>query len=166
MANVNAKKAASVGTTAAETVPAALISLADGAPVSDAGDTFVSLEEALASSGNDPLAVLVQPADDVRALAPVLGRLTQVAISFPTFRDGRGYSSARLLRDELGYTGQLRAVGDVLLDQVVFLKRCGFDVAALRKASDAPLVAKALSRFADVYQPASDTDVPVWKRRR
>ena len=79
-------------------------------------------------------AVRLEPSDDARALIPDLGRLALVEIGFPTFRDGRGYSAARILR-EAGYTGELRAAGDVLVDQMPFMRRCGFDAFA-RPARD------------------------------
>lgn len=109
-------------------------------------------------------AVRLEPDDDARALIPHLERLTLVEIAFPKFRDGRGYSSARILR-EAGYTGELRAQGDVLVDQIAFMKRCGFD----SFVPDAPLnqadVDAALSRYDHVYQGAADAAVPVWKLR-
>ncbi|MCZ8170225.1 MAG: DUF934 domain-containing protein, partial [Brevundimonas sp.] len=71
-------------------------------------------------------AVRLEPGDDARDLIPHLDRLQLIEVNFPVFGDGRGYSAARILR-EAGYQGELRAVGDVLVDQVAFLRRCGFD---------------------------------------
>ena len=88
-----------------------------------------------------------------------------VEVGFPSFRDGRGYSAARILR-EAGYTGELRAAGDVLVDQLPFMRRCGFDSFAPEAAIDAATLARALSRYTAVYQPAADGAVPVWRRRR
>ena len=109
-------------------------------------------------------AVRVEVGDDARALLPLLAGLALVEVDFPAFTDGRGYSSARVLR-EGGYTGELRAVGDVLVDQLAFMRRCGFD----SFAPDAPLVASevdaALARFPHVYQPAADERVPIWTLR-
>lgn len=109
-------------------------------------------------------AVRIEPGDDARDLLPHLGRLALVEVNFPVFGDGRGYSAARILR-EAGYAGELRAVGDVLVDQLAFLRRCGFD----SFAPDAPLneadVAAALARYPHVYQPAADDAVPIWKLR-
>ncbi|MFN3747867.1 MAG: DUF934 domain-containing protein [Sphingorhabdus sp.] len=109
-------------------------------------------------------AVRLEPDDDARALIPHLDRLALIEIAFPKFRDGRGYSSARILR-EAGYTGELRAQGDVLVDQIAFMKRCGFD----SFSPEAPLnhadVEAALSRYDHVYQGAADAAVPVWKLR-
>jgi uncharacterized protein (DUF934 family) len=112
----------------------------------------------------DAHAVRVEAGEDVRKLIPHLGRLRLVEISFPRFRDGRGYSAARILR-ESGYTGELRAEGDVLVDQILFMRRCGFDSFAPAQPLDARLVEEALARFPFVYQAATDAAVPVWKLR-
>jgi uncharacterized protein (DUF934 family) len=109
-------------------------------------------------------AVRLEPDDDARALLPHLGRIALIEIAFPKFRDGRGYSSARILR-EAGYTGELRAEGDVLVDQIGFMRRCGFDSFAPARPLDMAAVERALTRFDHVYQPAADGAVPVWKLR-
>ena len=109
-------------------------------------------------------AVRIEPGDDARALLPYLDRLTLVEITFPAFRDGRGYSSARILR-EAGYTGELRAAGDVLVDQLSFMKRCGFDSFAPNVPLDPAVVEASLARYDYVYQRAADAAVPVWKLR-
>lgn len=88
-------------------------------------------------------AVRIEPGDDARALLPFLDRLALVEVNFPGFGDGRGYSSARILR-EAGYAGELRAVGDVLIDQLSHMRRCGFDSfaptnASTKKTPPAPL---------------------------
>jgi uncharacterized protein (DUF934 family) len=83
---------------------------------------------ARAEESNDVgLGVLIKPADDVKRLEPYLYRLEIVAVAFPAFNDGRGFSHASLLRQRLGYANELRAVGDVLIDQVPLMLRCGFD---------------------------------------
>ena len=94
----------------------------------------------------DHPAVWLAPEETPDALLPHLDRLALVAIHFPVFTDGRGYSLARLLRSRHGYTGELRAVGDVLRDQLYFLQRCGFDSFALR--ADQP-PEEALAAFHD-----------------
>ena len=109
-------------------------------------------------------AVRLEPDDDARALIPHLDRLALIEIAVPKFRDGRGYSSARILR-EAGYSGELRAQGDVLVDQIAFMKRCGFDSFAPKASLNQADVEAALSRFEHVYQPAADAGVPVWKLR-
>ncbi len=109
-------------------------------------------------------AVRVEAGEDVTRLFPHLGRIDLVEIAFPRFRDGRGFSSARLLR-EAGYAGELRAAGDVLVDLIAFMRRCGFDAFAPDAPLDGEDVANALSRFPFSYQHASDAAVPIWKLR-
>ncbi len=109
-------------------------------------------------------AVQIKPGDDARALIAHLDRLTLVEVTFPAFRDGRGYSSARILR-EAGYKGELRAAGDILVDQVNYMKRCGFDSFALNVPLDEKVVAKLTSVFPNAYQAAADSAVPIWKLR-
>ncbi len=115
-------------------------------------------------AGSNATAVRIEPGDDARALIPYLDRLTLIEVAFPKFRDGRGYSSARILR-EAGYTGELRVQGDVLIDQIAFMKRCGFDSFAPDVPLDPAAVETALSTYADFYQKAADSAVPVWKLR-
>ncbi len=115
-------------------------------------------------AGSNATAVRIEPGEDARDLIPHLDRITLVEINFPKFRDGRGYSSARILR-EAGYTGEMRAVGDVLVDQVAFMTRCGFDSFVPDVPLDPIVVERALSTYADVYQAAADAAVPVWKLR-
>ena len=109
-------------------------------------------------------AVRIETGDDARELIPYLGQLALVEIAFPSFRDGRGYSSARVLR-EAGYTGELRAEGDVLLDQIAPMRRCGFDSFAPEKAIDRVAAEAVIARYDHVYQCAADAAVPVWKLR-
>ncbi|MEY3833281.1 MAG: hypothetical protein RLZZ130_759 [Pseudomonadota bacterium] len=109
-------------------------------------------------------AVRLEPDDDARALIPFLDRLTLIEVAFPKYRDGRGYSSARILR-EAGYTGELRAQGDVLVDQIAFMRRCGFDSFAPEASLNPEAVARALSTYDQFYQKVADAAVPVWKLR-
>lgn len=108
--------------------------------------------------------VRIEPGDDARALLPYLDRLALIEVSFPTFRDGRGYSSARILR-EAGYRGELRAQGDVLVDQLATMRRCGFDSFSPEKALDDATVDAVLKRYPEAYQNAADAITPVWKLR-
>ena len=109
-------------------------------------------------------AVRLQPGDDARALAPHLARLHLIEIAFPKFRDGRGYSAARILR-ELGFTGELRAIGDILVDQLTFLRRCGIDGVAPDQPLDPAVVERTLARYPYVYQRATDDADPIWALR-
>ena len=112
----------------------------------------------------DAASVRVEAGDDVRRLAPHLDRIRLIEVDFPKFRDGRGFSSARVLR-EMGYTGEIKATGDVLVDLVFFMRRCGFD----SFAPDAPFndadVQAAMTRYPYVYQDAADGAVPIWRLR-
>ena len=109
--------------------------------------------------------VLLEPNDDPAALAGILERLALVAVRFPKFSDGRGYSSARLLRERYGFRGELRAVGDVLRDQVLFMKRCGFDAFTLREDQDATEALAALGELGEQYQASYDEPQPLFRRR-
>jgi len=123
----------------------------------------VTLDAFVAGQSNAN-AVRIETGDDARKLIPHLTRIALIEIAFPTFRDGRGYSSARILR-EAGYTGELRAEGDVLVDQIVPMRRCGFDSFAPAKPIDPELAAAVLARYPNVYQRAADSSVPVWQLR-
>ncbi|SFJ58696.1 protein of unknown function [Sphingomonas sp. NFR04] len=109
-------------------------------------------------------AVRIESGEDARALLPHLNRIALIEVSFPSFRDGRGYSTARILR-EAGYKGELRAQGDVLVDQIPLMRRCGFDSFAPDAPIDAATLEAALNRYDFRYQTAADTIVPVWKLR-
>ncbi len=122
----------------------------------------VTLDSFLGQS--NATAVRIESGEDARALLPHLDRISLVEVSFPRFRDGRGYSSARILR-EAGYTGELRAQGDVLVDQIPLMRRCGFDSFAPEAEVDEAVLAASLARYDHVYQAAADPAVPVWKRR-
>ncbi|HEY2445746.1 MAG TPA: phosphoadenylyl-sulfate reductase [Rhizomicrobium sp.] len=93
---------------------------------------------------------------DVSLLAPHLGGLALIALDFPNFRDGRAYSQARRLREQFGYRGELRATGDVLRDQFLFMLRSGFDSFDVRKPGDAPFFMEAVRRYSVRYQSTSD----------
>jgi uncharacterized protein (DUF934 family) len=120
--------------------------------------------EAFVDGQTNATAVRLEAGDDARALLPFLEQLALIEVSFPTFRDGRGYSAARILR-EGGYRGELRAAGDVLVDQLPFMRRCGFDSFAPEVELDAAALRRALDRYDHHYQPAADGAIPVWKLR-
>ena len=107
------------------------------------------------SQQTNATAVRIEPGDDARDLLPHLDRLALVEVSFPAWTDGRGYSSARILR-EAGYTGELRAVGAVLIDQLSHMRRCGFDSFAPDKRLDEEDAARAFATWENVYQRAAD----------
>jgi len=99
------------------------------------------------------------------ALSPHLDKLPAIAINFPKFVDGRGYSYARILRDRLGYQGELHAVGDILHDQLFYLKRCGFNAFAVREDKDIGVAKNGLSDFTDSYQSATVQTEPLFRKR-
>lgn len=116
----------------------------------------------LARSGK--VGVWLGPADDVEQLVAAGPLPELVAVHFPAFTDGRGYSTARLLRERYGFKGELRAIGDVLRDELFELARCGFDAFALRADQDAETCLKAFDDFSEVYQAAVDRG-PLFARR-
>jgi uncharacterized protein (DUF934 family) len=101
----------------------------------------------------------------VAELARYLDRLALVVLTFPNFKDGRAYSQARLLRERFGYRGELRASGQVLRDQFLFLVRAGFDALDVAKAADADAFAAALARYTVFYQAAGEGRLPAARRR-
>jgi uncharacterized protein (DUF934 family) len=112
-----------------------------------------------------PLGVRLEPDDDPSCIAPDLGHFALIAIHFPKFSDGRGFSIARLLRERYGYTGPLRAVGDVMRDQMFYLLRCGFDQFALKHEAQLDDALTAYRDFTEGYQTSVERPVPLFKRR-
>ena len=102
---------------------------------------------------------------DVDDLVPWLDRLVVIALAFPSFRDGRAYSQARMLRERHGYRGELRATGQVLRDQFIFMLRAGFDAFEVSKASDAEAFAATVKRYSVFYQPTGDGRITALHRR-
>jgi uncharacterized protein (DUF934 family) len=146
------------------------VHVADGAELPGDGDILISAERFLA----DPDALLRRSGKTgviwpnnraVDDLVPHLGRLAAVALVFPTFRDGRAYSQARLLRERHGYDGELRATGQVLRDQFVFMSRAGFDAFEVKKDADADAFAETMKRYSVFYQPTGDGRVTALNRR-
>ena len=105
------------------------------------------------------------PGDDPERLASDLERLALLAVSFPSFVDGRGYSLARLLRERYGWRGELRAIGDIGRDQLGYLARCGFDAFELRPEEDAAVALRGFRDFSESYQAANDQPLPLFRRR-
>ena len=128
-------------------------------PVADPAVTVDSFGEQ-----TNAAAVRLEPGDDARELLPFLDRLQLVEVNFPTFGDGRGYSAARILR-ETGYQGELRAVGEVLVDQIAYMRRCGFDAFAPEQPLDPADTEAAWNRYAEVYQPTVDGRSAIWAKR-
>jgi uncharacterized protein (DUF934 family) len=110
-------------------------------------------------------AVWLAPDDDPAQLAVYVGELRHIAIEFPAFKFGQGYSSAYLLRQRYGYRGELRAIGDVLRDQLQYMQRSGFDAFVTRPDRDIHEAIKGLSDFSVFYQSAADGAIPVFRQR-
>jgi uncharacterized protein (DUF934 family) len=145
------------------------VQVADDQPAPD-GDVIVSFARFQAEGdlllGLDRrVGVRVGPEDAVEALAYDLPRIAVVALVFPKFRDGRAYSTAMVLRTRLGFTGELRAVGDVLLEQAPFMIRCGFDAFQPADGTDTGQWDRAARRFRHVYQRAADDREPAFVAR-
>ena len=111
------------------------------------------------------LGVALLPTDPVEQLSPDLRSLSLIACSFSGPSDGRGYSQARMLREQLKFGGELRATGYVHRDQLFFLARCGFNSFELVE-TDLPYAAAAFSTFSAAYQPSNDAGLPLKLRRR
>ena len=142
---------------------ASLADVPGGVPVIVPLALWVDRRAALHARGE--VGVWLAPTDDPRALVRDLATLPLIAVDFPKFGDGRGYSTARLLRDRYGYRGELRAIGDVLRDQLFALSECGFDAFAIREDRDPVEALASLNDFPSVYTSTSRTPQP-WFRRR
>ncbi|MGH7022293.1 MAG: DUF934 domain-containing protein [Caulobacteraceae bacterium] len=136
-----------------------------------AGDVIVSLArfhaegEALLGEGRK-VGVLVAAGEAVESLAYDLPAIAVVALEFPKFKDGRAYSAARLLRERFGYAGEVRAVGDVLLEQAAFMIRCGFDAFEPADGTTPEQWSAAARRYRHVYQRAADGREPAFALRQ
>lgn len=111
------------------------------------------------------LGVWLDAGEEIEEIADQLDNFQVIALNFPAFTDGRHCSSAYLLRTRYGYKGEVRAIGDVLRDQLFSLQRCGFDAFALREDKDPQDALKAFEEFSEVYQASSDQPQPLFRRR-
>jgi len=138
--------------------------LPEGAPIIVPAARFLAdAEEILRRDA--PIGVVWPNNRKVAELAPHLDRLALIALVFPNFKDGRAYSQARLLRERYGYRGELRATGQILRDQFLFLVRAGFDALDVAKASDVDAFAAALARYTVFYQAVGVGRIPAARRR-
>jgi len=113
----------------------------------------------------DEKVVRLEPADDPAKVAGELATASRVEVNFPKFGDGRGFSIARLLRERHGYTGELRAVGQITRDHLFFLESVGFDAFELREGEDAAEALGAFDDFSESYQASVTRPVPLFRRR-
>lgn len=110
-------------------------------------------------------AVWLGPDDEVESLVPWLTSLPLIALDFPSFRDGRAYSQAYLLRSRFGWAGELRAIGDVLRDQLSHMRQCGFDSFAVREDKSAEDALKGLAGMSVLYGRSVIEPRPLFRRR-
>lgn len=146
------------------------VTLADDDAVPEHGAILIPAERLLA----DPDGILAREGKvgviwpnnrDLDELESYLPKLAAVALVFPTFKDGRAYSQARILRERYAYRGELRATGQVLRDQFVFMLRAGFDSFSVKKDSDAEAFAGVAKRYSVFYQPTGDGRITAFRRR-
>lgn len=148
----------------------AFVHIANDAEVPAQGDVIVSLsrykeqrDQLRARTGK--IGVRLASNEEAHLVEPYLAEVALVAIEFPNFKDGRGYTTARLLRDRYGYKGEIRAVGDVLRDQLRAMRRCGFDAYELKAGKDIQGALQAFGEFSESYQGAADDPRPLFRRR-
>jgi uncharacterized protein (DUF934 family) len=142
--------------------------LADDAPLPAQGDVILPLARLLATPEAElpsRLGVQLTPADAPEALAALLPRLALVAVSFPKFRDGRGFTQARSLREHFGYTGEIRAVGHVIADQFLALLRCGVTTVELAQGQDPAIWHAVLALRGGLdTRPVAERALPLLRR--
>jgi uncharacterized protein (DUF934 family) len=145
--------------------------IADDAELPEQGAVLVSAKrfladsEALLARAGGKCGVIWPNDREVDELVPYLERLALVALVFPSFRDGRAYTQARLLRERYAYRGEMRATGQVLRDQFVFMLRAGFDAFEVRKPADAEAFVQTVQRYSVFYQPTGDGRITALHRR-
>jgi len=153
-----------------EIVEDSFVYVSDQAELPETGDIIVDvaaweqLKDAL-EQHKGRVGVKVSGDAEPEDLPADLEKLDVIAIDFPVFRDGRGYSLARILRDRLGYDGELRATGDVLRDQMFYLHRCGFNAFEPRADRCIEEALRGLSDFSVTYQADANEKRPIYRRR-
>lgn len=128
--------------------------LPDG-PVLVGAERFLA-EAATLLARNVPVGVLWPNNRSVKELEPYIDRLALIALVFPIFRDGRAYTQARILRERYGFSGELRATGNVLRDQFLLMMRAGFNALDVTKEADVAALGQVLKRYSAFYQPTGD----------
>jgi len=130
------------------------------------GNVILSLKDfrEMAPQGRK-IGVQLEPGDLADDIRDDLDRIDLIAINFPTFMDGRGYSLAKILRDRYGYQKEIRAVGDIMRDQLFYLQRCGFNAYEIKAGRDIMDAVKGLEDFSVTYQVSADEKQPIYRRR-
>jgi uncharacterized protein (DUF934 family) len=144
-----------------ELVTSSFVDASGAEAIPPAGPVIVSLDQWRAHRDDllargTPLGIRLRSDQPPELIAPDLERFAAIALEFPKFRDGRAYSYARLLRERYGFKGELRAVGEVLLEQLFFMLRTGFDTFDIQSADPLKDWRTALADFSVWYQPAAD----------
>ena len=143
---------------------------ADGAAATTGGRLIVPLARWRGEPGSladaASIGVLLPNTEDVEALYPQIAERPLIALQFPKFADGRALTQATLLRNRLSFTGELRAVGDVVRDLMFWLGRCGFNAMVPRPDQDLEACCQGLDEIRRAYQSGADGHLPVWVRRR
>lgn len=145
--------------------------LADDNPLPKQGDIILSLmrwqteQATLKQYIGGKIGLWLEPDANIEAIAQDLTPFSLFAIHFPSFTDGRGFSSARLLRERYHFSGELRAVGDVFRDQLFFMARCGFDAFSVRADKNIEDALEGLQDFSEAYQVSVERPEPLFRRR-
>ena len=144
--------------------------IADAADLPETGDITVGLDRyrelrASLQKRSGRVGVRLRSDQEAKQIAEFVPELSLIAIEFPGFKDGRGYTTARLLRERYGYKGELRAIGDVLRDQLFYMLRCGIDTFELKAGKDIHGALEAFKEFSVTYQGAADDPRPLFRRR-
>ena len=145
-----------------------LVEAGTDAPIVDNSIVPLAVWQAIredASYANKRIGVWLAPADDPAVLAEDIARLPLIAVQFPAFTDGRGYSIGRLLRERLGYKGEMRAIGDVGRDHLFNLFHCGFNAFEIKASQRAEDAIAGLKAFSDNYQSTAQSKQPIYRRR-
>lgn len=144
--------------------------LDDAEPLPTAGKFIISLnrwrQEKATWRGGGAVGLRMPAEQGLEELIPDLHEFTLIALEFSVFRDGRCFSLARMLREQLGFRGELRAVGDVLRDQMFYMQRVGINAFEIRGDKCLQEALAGLSDFSAAYQPAADHLLPIWRRRQ
>lgn len=111
------------------------------------------------------IAVWINSDENPAQIADELQSLPLIALNFPVFSDGRSYTNARELRQKYGYKGEIRAIGDVLRDQLYYMAQCGFDSFEIRHDQEAELCLEAFKDFKTGYQSTIPEPTPLFRRR-
>jgi uncharacterized protein (DUF934 family) len=152
-------------------VESSWVHVADGGELPASGDVIVSLEryreqrDALKQRAGK-VGVRLRNDQEAHVVADLVAELPLIALDFPGFKDGRSYTTARLLRDRFGFKGHIRAIGDVLRDQLLYMRRCGIDEFELKAGKDIHGALQAFGELTVNYQGAADDPRPLFARRK